>query len=88
MARAQRNLDLVISSAGRLLDWVRTLEVDPRSTTVAPGWDMTTLVAHLGAVLDSTVATLGRASRSPLSSLGGYLAAYGAAGAEVADRER
>lgn len=88
MARAQRNLDLVISSAGRLLDWVRTLEVDPRAATVVPGWDMTTLMAHLGAVLDTTVATLGRASRSPLSPLGRYLAAYGAAGAEVADRER
>ena len=87
MARIQRTFDTVMAAARRVLEWIESADPDPQAPTVLTGWDLTALVAHLGAVVDTTVQTLGRGSRANLISVGRYLTAYGPAASEVASRE-
>lgn len=86
--RTARALATTVAAARRIDDWLAATAPDPEADSVLPGWDMTTLVAHLGVGLRVASRTLGQGSRTGLLSVGRYLAAYGPAAGEVADRDR
>lgn len=86
--RSQRALATVVDAARVVTTWIDEVDPDPTSSTVLPGWDVVTLVAHLAVGLRAASATLGAGTRSGLTSVGRYLAAYGPASEQVADRDR
>ena len=86
--RTARALMTTVAAARRIDDWLTGTDPDPTAATVLPEWTVTELVAHLGVGIRVASQTLGRGSRSSLMSVGRYLAAYGPAAGEVADRER
>lgn len=86
--RTGRTLATTVTAARRVDDWLTANDPDPASPSTLPEWTISELVAHLGVGLRVASQTLGRGSRTSLLSVGRYLAAYGPAADEVAERER
>jgi len=86
--RTQRTLAVVVDAGRVVTEWLAAVDPDPATPTVLPGWDVATLVAHLAAGLRTASTTLGAGTRAGLTSVGRYLAAYGPAARQIADRDR